>query len=136
LRLLIPAHPSRQLDNLVFIINCNLQRLDGPVTGNGKIINELEGIFVHQLNQLAAGIFAQQLIPATAPDDFDHFPASTGKRLDGPVTGNGKIINELEGIFAGAGWEVIKVIWGGRWDEESACRWYLCAAAHPSDRPR
>ncbi|MEQ4514755.1 MAG: pyruvate dehydrogenase (acetyl-transferring), homodimeric type, partial [Pantoea agglomerans] len=34
-----------------------------------------------------------------------------------PVTGNGKIINELEGIFAGAGWEVIKVIWGGRWDE-------------------
>ncbi|CAG8933418.1 unnamed protein product, partial [Penicillium salamii] len=52
-----------KLDNLVFIINCNLQRLDGPVTGNGKIINELEG------------------------------------------------------IFAGAGWEVIKVIWGGRWDE-------------------
>ena len=39
------------------------------------------------------------------------------QRLDGPVTGNGKIINELEGIFAGAGWNVIKVIWGGRWDE-------------------
>lgn len=52
-----------KLDNLVFIINCNLQRLDGPVTGNGKIINELAG------------------------------------------------------IFGGAGWEVIKVIWGGRWDE-------------------
>ena len=52
-----------KLDNLVFVINCNLQRLDGPVTGNGKIINELEG------------------------------------------------------IFAGAGWNVIKVIWGGRWDE-------------------
>lgn len=51
-----------KLDNLVFIINCNLQRLDGPVTGNGKIINELEG------------------------------------------------------IFSGAGWEVIKVIWGSRWD--------------------
>jgi CIC family chloride channel protein len=34
-----------KLDNLCFIINCNLQRLDGPVTGNGKIINELEGIF-------------------------------------------------------------------------------------------
>ncbi|CAJ0991306.1 pyruvate dehydrogenase (acetyl-transferring), homodimeric type [Pantoea sp. Nvir] len=51
-----------KLDNLVFIINCNLQRLDGPVTGNGKIINELEG------------------------------------------------------IFSGAGWNVIKVIWGGRWD--------------------
>ncbi|CUX96103.1 Pyruvate dehydrogenase E1 component [Candidatus Mikella endobia] len=51
-----------KLDNLVFIINCNLQRLDGPVNGNGKIINELEG------------------------------------------------------IFRGAGWEVIKVIWGSRWD--------------------
>ncbi|XOD69926.1 MAG: pyruvate dehydrogenase (acetyl-transferring), homodimeric type [Sodalis sp. (in: enterobacteria)] len=52
-----------KLDNLVFIINCNLQRLDGPVTGNGKIINELEG------------------------------------------------------IFSGAGWEVIKVIWGSRWND-------------------
>ncbi|STQ14172.1 pyruvate dehydrogenase subunit E1 [Enterobacter cloacae] len=52
-----------KLDNLCFIINCNLQRLDGPVTGNGKIINELEG------------------------------------------------------IFAGAGWNVIKVMWGSRWDE-------------------
>lgn len=51
-----------KLDNLAFIINCNLQRLDGPVTGNGKIINELEG------------------------------------------------------IFAGAGWNVIKVIWGSNWD--------------------
>lgn len=52
-----------KLDNLVFIINCNLQRLDGPVTGNGKIIDELEG------------------------------------------------------IFSGAGWQVIKVIWGGRWND-------------------
>lgn len=51
-----------KLDNLVFIVNCNLQRLDGPVTGNGKIINELEG------------------------------------------------------VFGGSGWEVIKVIWGSRWD--------------------
>ncbi|AWX15253.1 pyruvate dehydrogenase (acetyl-transferring), homodimeric type [Mergibacter septicus] len=51
-----------KLDNLVFVINCNLQRLDGPVTGNGKIIQELEG------------------------------------------------------LFNGAGWEVIKVIWGNRWD--------------------
>lgn len=50
------------LDNLTFIVNCNLQRLDGPVRGNGKIIQELEG------------------------------------------------------IFHGAGWEVIKVIWGSRWD--------------------
>jgi pyruvate dehydrogenase E1 component len=51
-----------KLDNLIFVINCNLQRLDGPVRGNGKIIQELEG------------------------------------------------------IFRGAGWNVIKVIWGTGWD--------------------
>ena len=51
-----------KLDNLVFVINCNLQRLDGPVRGNGKIIQELEG------------------------------------------------------CFRGAGWNVIKVIWGDEWD--------------------
>ncbi len=38
------------------------------------------------------------------------------QRLDGPVRGNGKIIQELEGEFRGAGWNVIKVIWGRRWD--------------------
>jgi len=52
-----------RLDNLIFVINCNLQRLDGPVRGNGKIIQELEG------------------------------------------------------VFRGAGWNVIKVIWGGAWDK-------------------
>ena len=52
-----------RLDNLTFVVNCNLQRLDGPVRGNGKIIQELEG------------------------------------------------------IFRGAGWNVIKVIWGREWDE-------------------
>jgi pyruvate dehydrogenase E1 component len=50
------------LDNLVFVVNCNLQRLDGPVRGNGKIIQELEAAFL------------------------------------------------------GAGWNVIKVVWGSRWD--------------------
>ncbi|MDG0969996.1 MAG: pyruvate dehydrogenase (acetyl-transferring), homodimeric type, partial [Porticoccaceae bacterium] len=38
------------------------------------------------------------------------------QRLDGPVRGNGKIIQELEGVFRGAGWNVIKVIWGRHWD--------------------
>ncbi len=52
-----------QLDNLIFVVNCNLQRLDGPVRGNGKIIQELEA------------------------------------------------------TFRGAGWNVIKVIWGHGWDE-------------------
>ena len=53
---------GERLDNLIFVINCNLQRLDGPVRGNGKIIQELEA------------------------------------------------------LFRGAGWNVIKVIWGRRWD--------------------
>ncbi len=39
------------------------------------------------------------------------------QRLDGPVRGNGKIIQELEGVFRGAGWNVIKVIWGSDWDD-------------------
>ncbi len=38
------------------------------------------------------------------------------QRLDGPVRGNGSIIQELEGLFAGAGWNVLKVLWGGDWD--------------------
>ena len=39
------------------------------------------------------------------------------QRLDGPVRGNGKIIQELESLFRGAGWNVIKVVWGRKWDE-------------------
>jgi pyruvate dehydrogenase E1 component len=39
------------------------------------------------------------------------------QRLDGPVRGNGKIMQELEAIFRGAGWNVIKVVWGSKWDE-------------------
>ncbi len=38
------------------------------------------------------------------------------QRLDGPVRGNGKIIQELEGVFRGAGWNVLKVVWGRKWD--------------------
>src|SRR5690606_27270830 len=38
------------------------------------------------------------------------------QRLDGPVRGNLKIVNELEGVFKGAGWNVIKVLWGKTWD--------------------
>ena len=39
------------------------------------------------------------------------------QRLDGPVRGNAKVIQELEGAFRGAGWNVIKVIWGSDWDD-------------------
>src|SRR5205807_9804660 len=37
--------PREGLDNLIFVVNCNLQRLDGPVRGNGKVIQELEAVF-------------------------------------------------------------------------------------------
>ena len=39
------------------------------------------------------------------------------QRLDGPVRGNGKVIQELEGVFRGAGWNVVKVVWGSEWDD-------------------
>lgn len=39
------------------------------------------------------------------------------QRLDGPVNGNGKIVQEFEGLFTGSGWEVIKVLWGSEWDK-------------------
>src|SRR5690606_10216662 len=39
------------------------------------------------------------------------------QRLDGPVRGNGKIIQDLEAVFRGNGWNVIKVVWGSAWDE-------------------
>ncbi len=38
------------------------------------------------------------------------------QRLDGPVRGNGKVVQELEGLFRGAGWNVVKVLWGSDWD--------------------
>jgi len=50
------------------------------------------------------------------PDNLIWVVNANLQRLDGPVRGNGKIIQELEGVFKGAGWNVIKVIWGSRWD--------------------
>src|SRR5512139_3521172 len=55
-----------QLDNLIFVVNCNLQRLDGPVRGNGKIIQELEGIF------RGAGWNVIKVIQGQAWDDLLH----------------------------------------------------------------
>jgi pyruvate dehydrogenase E1 component len=54
-----------------------------------------------------------------ARDELDHLTFVINcnlQRLDGPVRGNGKIIQELEGLFRGAGWNVIKVLWGRQWD--------------------
>lgn len=49
-------------------------------------------------------------------DDLIFVISCNLQRLDGPVNGNGKIIQEMEGLFVGAGWKVIKVIWGRGWD--------------------
>jgi len=49
-------------------------------------------------------------------DNLVHVVNCNLQRLDGPVRGNGKIIQELEAVYRGAGWKVIKVIWGGYWD--------------------
>ena len=52
-----------------------------------------------------------------APDNLIFVVNCNLQRLDGPVRGNGKIIQELEAVFRGAGWNVIKVILGSKWDE-------------------
>ena len=51
-----------------------------------------------------------------AVDDPDEVVNCNLQRLDGPVRGNGKIVQELEGIFRGAGWNAIKCLWGSEWD--------------------
>ena len=60
------AWPRANLDNLVFVINCNLQRLDGPVRGNGKIVQELEGSSAAGLERHQAAL-GQRLGRAAAP---------------------------------------------------------------------
>src|SRR5258708_15974089 len=56
------------LDNLIFVVNCNLQRLDGPVRGNGKIIQELERGFRGAGWNVIKGIWGTGLGPLAAPD--------------------------------------------------------------------
>ncbi len=84
---------KEQLDNLIFVINCNLQRLDGPVRGNGKVIQDLEGIFRgagwnvikviwdHQWDALLAKDTAgalRALMLSTVDGDFQNFKAKDG----------------------------------------------------------
>src|SRR5258707_2288763 len=60
-----------KLDNLIFIVNCNLQRLDGPVRGNGKIIQELEGEFRGAGWNVIKAIWGSYLDPLLARDKDD-----------------------------------------------------------------
>ena len=63
---------------------------------------------------------AQGALTVAAREELDNLTWIVNcnlQRLDGPVRGNGKIIQELESLFRGAGWNVIKVVWGRKWDE-------------------
>ena len=63
---------------------------------------------------------AQGALTVAARDGLDNLTFVVNcnlQRLDGPVRGNGKVIQELESLFRGAGWNVVKVVWGRRWDD-------------------
>ena len=72
-----------QLDNLVFVINCNLQRLDGPVRGNGKIIQELEGVFRGAGWNVIKVIWGSAWDPLLARDSGGHLRARMAEMVDG-----------------------------------------------------
>lgn len=73
----------RQIDNLVFVINCNLQRLDGPVRGNGKVIQELEAIFRGAGWNVLKVIWGCSWDPLLAADDDGLLVARLGEVVDG-----------------------------------------------------
>ena len=72
-----------QLDNLIFVINCNLQRLDGPVRGNGKIIQELEGIFRGARWNVIKVIWGSYWDPLLARDEKGHLIERMEQVVDG-----------------------------------------------------
>ena len=72
-----------KLDNLIFVINCNLQRLDGPVRGNGKIIQELEAVFRGAGWNVIKVIWGSEWDPIFARDTEGALVAALGQALDG-----------------------------------------------------
>ncbi len=73
-----------KLDNLIFVINCNLQRLDGPVRGNGKIIQELEGrVPRRRLERASRSSGASDWDPLLAKDDDGMLAKRMGEVVDG-----------------------------------------------------
>ncbi len=71
------------LDNLIFVVNCNLQRLDGPVRGNGKIIQELEAVFRGAGWNVYKVIWGRDWDPLLAADDSGLLVKRMGEALDG-----------------------------------------------------
>jgi pyruvate dehydrogenase E1 component len=72
-----------KLDNLIFVINCNLQRLDGPVRGNGQIIQELEAIFRGAGWNVIKVIWGSEWDPLLAKDQDGHLVRRMGEIVDG-----------------------------------------------------
>ncbi|MCL4839400.1 MAG: pyruvate dehydrogenase (acetyl-transferring), homodimeric type, partial [Thermoanaerobaculia bacterium] len=72
-----------RLDNLIFVVNCNLQRLDGPVRGNGKIIQELETAFRGAGWNVLKVIWGQDWDPLLAADEGGHLVRRMGEAVDG-----------------------------------------------------
>src|SRR4029078_141162 len=71
------------LDNLTWVVNCNLQRLDGPVRGNGKIIQELEGIFRGANWNVIKGVWGREMGALIADDDSGLLVQTLGEVVDG-----------------------------------------------------
>ncbi len=84
-----------QLDNLIFVINCNLQRLDGPVRGNGKIIQELEGVFRGANWNVNKVIWGRLWDPLFARDESGLLQA----RMDEVVDGDYQNYKAKDGAF-------------------------------------
>ncbi|MFQ5673094.1 MAG: pyruvate dehydrogenase (acetyl-transferring), homodimeric type [Nitrospinales bacterium] len=72
-----------KLDNLIFVVNCNLQRLDGPVRGNGKIIQELEAAFRGAGWNVIKVVWGNDWDPLLAQDDRGHLRKRMGEVVDG-----------------------------------------------------
>src|SRR5205814_3409034 len=71
------------LDNLIFVVNCNLQRLDGPVRGNGKIIQELEAIFRGAGWNVIKVVWSRHWDPLLATDDDGRLRRRMNEVVDG-----------------------------------------------------
>ena len=76
------AHREK-LDNLTFVVNCNLQRLDGPVRGNGKIIQELEAIFRGSGWNVIKVLWGRDWDPLLQKDEMGHLLRKMESTVDG-----------------------------------------------------
>ncbi|MBB72174.1 MAG: pyruvate dehydrogenase (acetyl-transferring), homodimeric type [Legionellales bacterium] len=100
-----------KLDNLIFVINCNLQRLDGPVRGNGKIIQELESIFRGNGWNVIKAIWGSEWDPLLAKDSNGILRQRMEEMLDGEYQYfHGKPGAEAREMFFGKSPELLKMV--------------------------